>query len=392
MPFNRSGRPRGRVIRLNNAPRLNAAVSLALLLMIFITLLGCRGGTQNADTAPTVSTAPGTTQTSGHVASTTSGRDEPSSTSSVTQTTTLATPTSTSVPIFAAEGQVVLRGSWGSSPGRFGMTPPHESAGRQPTSLRVSSDGHLWILDPVNARIQVFFPDGDLEWIIPLPLGPHDDPQDFAVSEDGTIVLDNTLTARMIQAHDRNGKLLAQQQGAWDSMAPGGLLVDETTVYAWYGLGAFVPVFHDSHLFDPKTVLESMTGGRQPLSGGLTAEFASGAEEGVVRVFRGQEALFTAVLSPSPTYGMEAQATTRGNVILSESVLTKTATSQEQMARFAWVLNEAATIVHEYRLPFETRTVAGAGNAHLCRVTASGAVYQMNSDVNGLWVTRYQLE
>jgi hypothetical protein len=56
--------------------------------------------------------------------------------------------------------QEVLTAAWGSEAGQFGLLEQAEGVG--PQSLCADSQGHLYILDLVNRRVQVFSPSGEL--------------------------------------------------------------------------------------------------------------------------------------------------------------------------------------------------------------------------------------
>lgn len=75
---------------------------------------------------------------------------------------------------------------WGSAPGQAGLLPGNESSTIGPQALDVSESGEIYLLDQVNARVQVFDRIGLLTNVIPVEVGPLGD---IGLAGDGTIFI-----------------------------------------------------------------------------------------------------------------------------------------------------------------------------------------------------------
>ncbi|MCB9865062.1 MAG: hypothetical protein H6816_00270 [Phycisphaerales bacterium] len=95
---------------------------------------------------------------------------------------------------------VVVRGPWGDAPGQFGK---NDEASRPGPMDFVAIGGRLYVLDPVNARVQVFRNDGSFERQVAI--GTHT--ADFlAVERNGDMVVMDAFVKRQIIVFSTDGK------------------------------------------------------------------------------------------------------------------------------------------------------------------------------------------
>jgi hypothetical protein len=80
---------------------------------------------------------------------------------------TLQAPTKTGQQY---EEKLILEGKWGTGPGEFGGVYDMPDCGMDfmPTDININSKGEMYILDPVNTRIQKFDKDG--KYILSIPI------------------------------------------------------------------------------------------------------------------------------------------------------------------------------------------------------------------------------
>jgi hypothetical protein len=95
---------------------------------------------------------------------------------------------------------VAVRAAWGAGPADLGRSRPAEGAPAGPMSLAVDGSGSVYVLDQVNARVQVFAAGRALRQI-PLP---GDTFQDLALGRDGLVLLDR-LARRALTFVDERG-------------------------------------------------------------------------------------------------------------------------------------------------------------------------------------------
>ncbi len=106
----------------------------------------------------------------------------------------------------AAPGQmtVLLQGSWGSGPGEFGKVDEASRPGPMDFAVREDS---LYVLDPVNARVQLFDLDGD--FLREIPIGTRT--ADFVcVDSAGNVTVLDAFVKREIKTFSPHGELLSQ--------------------------------------------------------------------------------------------------------------------------------------------------------------------------------------
>ena len=97
--------------------------------------------------------------------------------------------------------KLIMRiGKMGSDPGQF----------NRPTFLTVDKEGNIYVSDSMNARIQIFSPEGKLITMFGkrgTTIGSFANPRGIAVDSDGNIYVTDTLLSA-IQIFNRKGQLL----------------------------------------------------------------------------------------------------------------------------------------------------------------------------------------
>jgi len=94
----------------------------------------------------------------------------------------------------AGRGTVVARAAYGSGPNQIGITNPDEANPEGPMSFALGADGRIYILDQVNARIQVFH-GGVCTETIPIPGRTF---VDIDRTPDGKLVLMDNLVKKAV--------------------------------------------------------------------------------------------------------------------------------------------------------------------------------------------------
>ncbi len=102
---------------------------------------------------------------------------------------------------FQRQPQVFLRGGWGSAPGQFGKVDEASRPG--PMDFAVTADA-LYVLDPVNARVQVFDLQGDFR--LQVPVGTRT--ADFiSVDRSGSIIVLDAFVRREFKTFSPAGEV-----------------------------------------------------------------------------------------------------------------------------------------------------------------------------------------
>jgi hypothetical protein len=99
---------------------------------------------------------------------------------------------------------VVVRGPWGSAPGQFGKSDEASRPG--PMDFAVTQDT-LYVLDPVNARVQLFNLDGSFRGEIPIGTQTADF---LCVDALGQVIVLDAFVRRELKTFSITGDLLAQ--------------------------------------------------------------------------------------------------------------------------------------------------------------------------------------
>ena len=98
-----------------------------------------------------------------------------------------------------AAAEVIVRGIWGAEPGQFGKVDEASRPG--PMDFAVTDAG-LYVLDPVNARVQLFGWDG--RFVRAIPIGTRT--ADFlAVDERGRVAVLDAFVRRELRVFDPTG-------------------------------------------------------------------------------------------------------------------------------------------------------------------------------------------
>lgn len=107
-------------------------------------------------------------------------------------------------PADDGDGHAWVEGAWGAAPGDFGMVDEASRPG--PMDFAVHG-GFLYVLDPVNARVQVFDSGGGLSQIIKI--GTHT--ADFmCVDDDGSVVALDAFVKREVRVFSPAGELTTE--------------------------------------------------------------------------------------------------------------------------------------------------------------------------------------
>ncbi|MBI5531896.1 MAG: hypothetical protein HY898_04220 [Deltaproteobacteria bacterium] len=116
---------------------------------------------------------------------------------------------------------IIHSAPWGSDPGQFGHLLPTEGAPEGPMSLTTNAQGELFVLDQVNARVQVLSPEGAFLRSIPIPSTTV---QDLVVTGLGEVVLLDRLAEPGLIFIDDQGKLRARVKVVGHGVAEGGAI------------------------------------------------------------------------------------------------------------------------------------------------------------------------
>lgn len=100
--------------------------------------------------------------------------------------------------------EVLVRGTWGTAPGQFGKTDEASRPG--PMDFALTDDG-LYVLDPVNARVQLFGWDGGFRTVVPIGTKTADF---LTVDERGRIIVLDAFVRRELRIFSPDGKRIAQ--------------------------------------------------------------------------------------------------------------------------------------------------------------------------------------
>lgn len=137
-------------------------------------------------------------------------------------------------------GQLIVRGGWGSAPGKFGRRHEAESSPEGPMALHVGAPGEIAVLDQVNRRVELYR-DGERRGS--LATG-GDTLQDLAIGAEGRVALLDRFVDKSVQVYGPDGKLQNEVALAGPLLPEPGLV---TGVFADSG-GVYVEREHGSIL------------------------------------------------------------------------------------------------------------------------------------------------
>jgi hypothetical protein len=329
-------------------------------------------------------------------------------TTSTTESTSAPVPvTSTAdLPLSEVEGATVFSAGWGSGAGEFGVVRD-DAFGlftQGPGSLWVTPDERLYILDPLNHRVQVVGADGTVEPAIPVDLGY---PIDVAAAPDGTVLV---LGSDLIQAYSPKGAKLGEYPAHFGDAYPTEFVADETTVYCshYSGVGKdsadapievtkYVPVYRDGELLDPAAGWETAPYD-QPLSQGLSlrvgdrplGEGAASESIGNIHVYAGEQPAFSSDLTPADYGPVTGIATDDGEVLVSRGRIV----SEDPGATLAhalWVFSPIGTPMRRIEVLQPLHSTADSSGGCRSRLSRSGAFFVLTTTSDGLSVVRYDL-
>ncbi len=116
--------------------------------------------------------------------------------------------------------EVMVRGPWGDASGEFGKV---DEASRPGPMDFVATGGRLYVLDPVNARVQVFRDDGSFERQIDIGTRTADF---LAVGDNGDVAVMDAFARREILIFNADGKLRTRCGIPADVRLPSAIFLD----------------------------------------------------------------------------------------------------------------------------------------------------------------------
>ena len=125
----------------------------------------------------------------------------------------------------SVETGVIVRGPWGSGPGQFGKVDEASRPG--PMDFAVTDKG-LYVLDPVNTRVQLFGWDGGFKQAIPIGTKTADF---LAVDERGQVVVLDAFVQRDLRIFSPAGELVAQKRLPGSIGLPSTVLTEDGRIY-----------------------------------------------------------------------------------------------------------------------------------------------------------------
>jgi hypothetical protein len=344
--------------------------------------------------------------------------DEDTSTTVPDTSTTIPNPepTSTTVPvtvpiaeppIVEVTGEVVFSAGWGDAVGEFGIQRADELddtiiAG--PSAFWVTPDEKLYVLDPVNRRVQMVGTDGVVESVITVQM---ESPQDVAVAADGTVLVSGPSG---IEAYSRQGDLLDATTQSADGPWAYQFVADETTVYSVYQVGMgldstntdlyltkYVPAYRDGELLEPEDEWDAAPSD-QPLGQGLglrvgdhaLGEAAAWEAVGNIHVFSGDERVFSAALSPADYGSVTGVATEDGEVVVTREWIAAD-DPPAVLAHSVWVFSFGGTPLRRTDVTQSLYGTLDGSRMARFRLTPGGALFAVGTTSDGVTITRYDL-
>ena len=210
---------------------------------------------------------------------------------------------------------VLAVASWGDGPSDLGRTRAPESNPEAPMSLVANAAGEVFVLDQVNARVQVFDAKGKITRSIPIPTHTA---QDLALDPRGGIALLDRLVDKAVVFVDATGKETKRVAIVGDGIQEGGAA---TGLFATND-GFWIEVEHRSMVRvalpngDPdlaRTTIE----GRRTIDGGPLLQAARDPSGFAVVSSSGQTPFLVRVPFAEPVVQLEAlESDAKGGVYL----------------------------------------------------------------------------
>jgi hypothetical protein len=310
-------------------------------------------------------------------------------------------------PIVGVTREVVFSAGWGDALGEFGIqrgSEPEDWIFAGPSGFWVTPDERLYILDPVNRRVQVVGTDGAVDSAIPIQT---ESPQDVAVAADGTVLVRGSTGVEAYSPQGESLGLVAQSaDGPWMC----GFVADETTVYvtcyidvgfdstdAPISVTKYVPVYRNGALLDPVAEWDAAPYD-QPLGQGLSlrvgdgppAEGSASEAIGNIHVLSGDDRVFSAGLTPAD-YGRITGIATDGGEIVVAGERVVVFDPPVLLVESVWVFSADGTPLSRADV---TQSVYGAldGGGMACsQLTSGGALFTVDVTTDGMTITRYDL-
>ncbi len=286
-------------------------------------------------------------------------------------------------------GEVVARAPWGSGPGAVGRVVPTSGAPEGPASFDVDAQGRVHVLDPVNGRLTIF-EKGAAPRAIALPGETY---RDFALDGHGGAVAMDSLATGTLTFVDATGRVThtigLAGAGIPETGAATALFARDDGVWVEVEHGALVRVSDASGAPDPaRTAVAGRFSrdGKRLLRAALAGPAAARVSATALAGGRGFE---TRVDFPLPLLALhEVASDDAGRTYLAA------ATVREDPATFE-VVEEHETVVVLGEGGAELGRVEIAAHdgpedpAHLVRVGADGAIYELVLGDDGLTIERF---
>jgi len=309
-------------------------------------------------------------------------------TASSTVVTTVPATTTTWPP----ERRVVFQAGWGAEVGQFGFRPGQEATTEGPRAFWVGPGNELWILDPLNGRVQVAGEDGKVRKVVPIEAAFA---REIAVTADGRTLLVEDVgdqdTPASFQAYDLAGDLLAQVPGPDPSTAAwlfagsqGDAVYSLVTPDPARGDPGYVPVFAAGERYQAGD-LPAYRRPTLPLGGGLEAG-VSGETGGPARlVVRRDGADLFSVQPPGAAAGAAYLGLTEaGQVVLLAS---ERARGDQAPPWHVWAYDQTGVLVRSFALPPPESRVDLYTLPY--RLGPSGDAYMLSTSETGMAVVRF---
>lgn len=298
--------------------------------------------------------------------------------------------------VYSPRQELVVSGPWGTATGEFGKQLTGARSG--PSSFAVDTDGSIFLLDTVNARVQKYDPAGKYIAAFPVARGT----EDLVVDEAGSLYAMDGYDTHRVRKYDPAGKLLQEipiSSGIKlimpDAMAykNGGLFVEAkgesraVGPYVYQVLDKGVPIPADQQA-------SRLVPGRPARSAdAYLMKGASSATTPFVDVFRSDGVLERRIILPLerqigalPALASDAS----GNVYLAVHLYAEETTPMPRV-----VASQIVLLVFDYLGVYKGKIEMPDGNlTEIHRkvvVTSHGDIYQLQTSDSGVRVVKWQL-